>query len=201
MKKCVTVRDNKSIVFRDREIVKTGLLGNSELVRYGYILDEKEKKKRFQRFWKWYREITRENDRSIMNQIKSNTRELFVKLIHLEEEIDEFKHRWIIQKFQKSIEYNMSTKSRFGKPWISKELTDKIRNKFKRTHGFTEIIEEVVISDPEEENNEESDGSEVSLNKELRGMGHEMEKSEVKKLEKLDIEKEIILTEEFINKW
>jgi hypothetical protein len=39
------------------------------------------------------------------------------------------------------------------------------------------------------------------LNKELRGMGHEMERSEVEKLEKLDIKKEIILTEEFINKW
>jgi hypothetical protein len=50
MKKCVVVRDNKSIVFRDREIVKTGLLGNSKLVRYGYILDEKKKEKRFQRF-------------------------------------------------------------------------------------------------------------------------------------------------------
>jgi hypothetical protein len=84
---------------------------------------------------------------------------------------------------------------------MSRELTDKIRDKFKRTHGFIEIIEEVVISDPEEENNEELDGSEVSLNKELLGMGHEMERSEVKKLEKLDIEKEIILTEEFINKW
>jgi hypothetical protein len=32
-------------------------------------------------------------------------------------------------------------------------------------------------------------------------MGHEMERSEVEKLEKLNIEKEIILTEEFINKW
>jgi hypothetical protein len=35
MKKCIVVRDDKSIVFRDREIVKTKLLGNSELVRYG----------------------------------------------------------------------------------------------------------------------------------------------------------------------
>jgi hypothetical protein len=87
-----------------------------------YILDEKEKEERFQKFWEWYREITRENDRSIVNQIKSNTKELFVKLIHLGEEIDEFKHRWIIQKFQKSIEYNTSIKSRFGKPWISREL-------------------------------------------------------------------------------
>jgi hypothetical protein len=52
MKKCVVVRDDKSIIFRDREIVKTGLLGNSELVRYGYILDEKEKEERLQRFWK-----------------------------------------------------------------------------------------------------------------------------------------------------
>jgi hypothetical protein len=84
---------------------------------------------------------------------------------------------------------------------ISKELTDKIRDKFKKTHGFTEIIEEVVISDPEEENNEESDGSKVSLNKELHGIGHEMERSEVEKLKKLDIKKEIILTEKFINKW
>jgi hypothetical protein len=94
----------------------------------------------------------------------------------------------------------MSIKSRFSKLWISRELTDKIRDKFKKTYGFTEIIEKVVISDLEEENNKESNGSEVSLNKELRGMDHEIERSEVKKLEKLNIEKEIILTEEFINK-
>jgi hypothetical protein len=177
------------------------LLGNSELVRYGYILDEKEKEERFQSFWEWYSEITKKNNRNIVNRIKYNTKELFVKLIHLGEEIDEPRHRWMIQKFQKSIEYNMSIRSKFGKPWISRELTDKIRDKFKKTHGFTEIIEEVIISDSEEENNEESDGSKVSLNKELRGMGHEMERSEVEKLEKLNIEKEIILTDEFINKW
>jgi hypothetical protein len=200
MKKCVVVRDDKSIIFRDKEIVKTELLENSKLVRYGYILDEKEKEERLQRFWEWYREITRENNRNIVNWIKPNTKELFVKLIHLGEKIDEPKHRWTIQKFQKSIEYNTSIKSRFSKPWISRELTNKIRDKVKKTHGFTEIFEEVVISDSEEENNEESDGSEVSLNKELHGMGHEMERLEVKKLEKLDIEKEIILTEKFINK-
>jgi hypothetical protein len=50
MKKCVIVKDDKSIAFRDKEIVKTGLLKNSELVRYGYVLDEKEKEERFQRF-------------------------------------------------------------------------------------------------------------------------------------------------------
>jgi hypothetical protein len=201
IKKCLVVKDDKSIIFRDKEIIKTRLLGNSELVRYDYILDEREKEERFQKFWEWYREITRENNRSILNQIKSNTKELFTELIHLGEEIDEPRHRGTIQKFQKSIVYNMLIKSRFGKPWISRELTDKIRDKFKRTHRFTEIIEEVVISDPEEENNEESDDCEVSLNKELHGMGYEMERSEVKKLEKLNIEKEIILTEEFINKW
>jgi hypothetical protein len=165
MKKCIIVGDNKSIVFRDKEIVKIGLLGNSKLIRYGYILDKKKKEERFQRFWKWYREITKENNRSILNQIKFNTKELFVKLIHLEEEIDEPRHRWTIQKFQKSIEYNMIIKSRFGKPWISRELTDKIRDEFKRTYGFTEIIEKAVISDPEKENSEESENSKVSLNK------------------------------------
>jgi hypothetical protein len=50
MKKCVVVKGDKSIVFRDREIVKTRLLENSELVKYGYILDEKEKKKDFRDF-------------------------------------------------------------------------------------------------------------------------------------------------------
>jgi hypothetical protein len=99
------------------------------------------------------------------------------------------------------MEYNMMIKNRFDKLWVSRELTDKIRDEFKRTHGFTEVIEETVISDSKEKNNEESDGSKVSLNKELRDMKYEMERSEIKKLEKLDIEKEIILTEEFINKW
>jgi hypothetical protein len=201
MKKCVVVKENGSIIFRDREIVKTGLLGNSELVKYGYILDEKEKEERLQRFWDWYWNTTREDNESILKQIGTNTGEIFIELIHLEEEIDKPENRWNIRRFQRSIVYNTKIESRFGKPWVSGELTDKIRDEFKKTCGFTEIIEEVVISDPEEENNEESDSSEVSLNKELRGMGHEMERSEVEKLEKLDIEKEIILIDEFINKW
>jgi hypothetical protein len=136
-----------------------------------------------------------------LKQIGINTGELFTELIHLEEEIDKPENRWNIRRFQRSIVYNTKIESRFGKLWTSGELTDKIRDEFKRTCGFTEIIEEVIISDPEEENNEESDSSEVSLSKELRGMGHEMEKSEVEKLRKLDIEREIILTDEFINKW
>jgi hypothetical protein len=41
-----------------------------------------------------------------VNQIKPNTKELFVELIHLKKEIDEPRHKWTIQKFQKSIEYN-----------------------------------------------------------------------------------------------
>jgi hypothetical protein len=44
----------------------------------------------------------------------------------------------------------------------------------------------------------------VNLYEELIGMGNEMEKSEVEKLEKLEklgLQREIILTDEFMNKW
>jgi hypothetical protein len=47
MTKCIALKLDGSLFFRDREIIKTKLLGNSELVRYGYILDEKEKEERF----------------------------------------------------------------------------------------------------------------------------------------------------------
>jgi hypothetical protein len=50
MRKCIALKLDGSIFFRDKEIIKTKLLGNSELVRYGYILDEKEKKEDFKDF-------------------------------------------------------------------------------------------------------------------------------------------------------
>jgi hypothetical protein len=149
MKKCVVVKEDGSIIFKDREIVKTRLLGDSELVRYGYIIDEKEKEERLQRFWEWYWNTTREDNESILKQIGKNTGEIFIELIHLKEEIDKPENRWNIRRFQKSIVYNTKIESRFGKPWVSEELTDKIRDEFKRTCGFAEIIEEIVISDPE----------------------------------------------------
>jgi hypothetical protein len=119
MKKCVVVKEDGSIIFRDREIVKTRLLGNSKLVRFGYILDEKEKEERFQRFWEWYRNITRKDDGSVLKQIGSNTGDIFIELIHLEEEIDKPENRWNIRRFQRSIVYNTKIESRFGKPWVS----------------------------------------------------------------------------------
>jgi hypothetical protein len=115
MKKCVRLKEDKSIIFRDREIMKTRLLGNSELVRFGYILDEKEKEERFQRFWEWYENITKEDNGSILKQVRSNTIDIFIELIHAEEEIDKPENRWNIQRFQKSIVYNTRIESRFGK--------------------------------------------------------------------------------------
>jgi hypothetical protein len=199
--KCIVLKENGSVIFRDREIVKTKLLGNSELVRYGYILDEKEKEERFQRFWEWCRNITREDNGNILKQAGSNTIDVFTELIHAEEEIDKPENRWNIRRFQKSIVYNTRIESRFDKPWVSGELTDKIRDEFKRTCRFTEIIEETIINDLEEENNEEI---ETGLYEELLGMfsmEYEISRLEVKKIEKFELEWEIVLTEEFMKKW
>jgi hypothetical protein len=193
--KCVRLRTDGSIFFRDREIIKTKLLGNSELVRYGYILDEKEKEERLQRFWDWYWNTTKEDNGSVLKQIGSNTGDIFIELIHLEEEIDKPENRWNIRRFQRSIVYNTKIESRFSKPWTSGELTDKIKDEFKRTCGFTEIIEETAISDSKEENNE------TSLYEELTGkfgMEYEMSEWEVKEIEELELEWEIVLTEEFL---
>jgi hypothetical protein len=204
MKKCVRLKEDGSIIFRDREIIKTKLLGNSELVRYGYILDEKEKEERFQRFWEWYRNITKEDNGSILKQVRSNTIDIFIELIHAEEEIDKPENRWNIRRFQKSIVYDTRVESRFGKPWVSGELTDKIKDEFKRTCGFTEIIEETIISDLEEENDREIDNNETDLYEELIGrfgMEYKMSRWEVKEIEELELEWEIVLTEEFVKKW
>jgi hypothetical protein len=94
--KCISLKFDGSLFFRDKEIIKTKLLGNSELVRYGYILDEKEKEERFQRFLEWYGNITKEDNRSILKQVRSNAMDIFVELIHAEEEIDKPENRWNI---------------------------------------------------------------------------------------------------------
>jgi hypothetical protein len=138
-----------------------------------------------------------------LKQTRSNTIDIFTELIHAEEEIDKPENRWNIRRFQRSIVYNTRIESRFGKPWVSEKLTDKIRDEFKRTCGFTEIIEETIINDLEEENNEEIDNNETSLYEELLNMfgtEYEISRLEVKKIEKLELEWEIVLTEKFMEK-
>jgi hypothetical protein len=100
IKNCVEIKENGSITFRDEEIMKRRLLGNNELIRYGYILDERERGERFQRFLRWYKNIIEENSGSIVIEEKYNTRRLFIELIRLEEEIVKSGHRKKLRIFR-----------------------------------------------------------------------------------------------------
>jgi hypothetical protein len=170
IKNCVEVKENGSIIFRNEEIMKRKLLGNEELIKYGYILDGREREERFQRFSEWYKSIIEEKSGSIVIEEKYNTRRLFVEIIHLEEEIVKPEHRKKIEDFQKSFKYNKMIRIRYERPWVNRGLTNKIRDELMRTHGFTEIIEEIIIDNPEKEYNKESDDNDVSLYEELIGI-------------------------------
>jgi hypothetical protein len=117
IKNCVEVKEDESIIFRDEEIMKRRLLGNNELIRYGYILDERERGERFQRFLEWYKNIIEENSGSIIIEEKYNTRRLFVELICLEEEIVKPGYKKKIEDFQKSFKYSELIRIRYERPW------------------------------------------------------------------------------------
>src|SRR3984885_7455419 len=146
VKQCKGLEDNTIVI--DEKNTEEGLLGNTDLLTYGYIIDQEELEKRFQRFWEWYSTIVP------TKRVKSTTMEIFKGLLYLEERIVE-ENKKVIQ-FMKSIEYHERID-------MSRILAEVI-TEFVDSEGFT-LSEEAIalkrrINESGEENTESPGTSE-----------------------------------------
>ncbi|PKY62601.1 hypothetical protein RhiirA4_489338, partial [Rhizophagus irregularis] len=128
--------------------VEENLLGNRELLTYGYIIEDDELDIRFLRFEEWLEEseLTTIKDKKYINM------RYFKEILHLEENIIKEENRDKVREFQKKIDYQWS--NNYVKPWKNDDLTDKIIGKLFETKGFNkeyDNVEELVSSNEEDD--------------------------------------------------
>ncbi|RGB22098.1 hypothetical protein C1646_678082 [Rhizophagus diaphanus] len=129
------------------EKVEENLLGNKELLKYGYIIEDDELDMRFTKFEEWLEDTKI----AIIKDRGYNTMKYFKEILHMEESIAEEENREKVKKFQKSITYKWDNKH--GKIWESDEFTDMIIIKIIKERGFIEEyndVEELISSDDTE---------------------------------------------------
>jgi hypothetical protein len=104
------------------------LIGNRELVKYGYILEDWDVEKRFQKFWDWYKTEWRTNRITIDIEIIVKFREL----VYAEEEIvkEDTKIMDMMELIGPEVGIEI-TAERIN------EMTEKIKGKFIETRQFT----------------------------------------------------------------
>ncbi|GBB87853.1 hypothetical protein RclHR1_14350002 [Rhizophagus clarus] len=173
-----------------------GLIGNPELVKYGYILEEWDVEIRFEKFWIWYKI---EHKGGPVNIKSYEALKTFKEILYLIDEVNETDKelpykakRLITELVNEHIEY---IGSRF-----SQDIILKIWNRVKETKQFS-IEEENIEEDSESsiESYKLTEDAEKEMQEELIGMGYELDMSEIERLIRIHITKEIVLIEEFID--
>ncbi|RGB24382.1 hypothetical protein C1646_773192 [Rhizophagus diaphanus] len=155
------------------------VLGNKELLEYGYIIEDDELDIRFAKFEEWLDEIE-----SVTIKDKGyGTMRYFKEILHLEENIAKEEIREKIKKFQKSITYQWWDGNKYPRPWISDDLTNKIIEKIVETKGFVEEdsdIGELENSDDIESSNEGDEHIERKYRNYWLENGHEINIEEIR---------------------
>ncbi|PKY61603.1 hypothetical protein RhiirA4_486809 [Rhizophagus irregularis] len=144
--------------------VEENLLGNRELLTYGYIIEDDELDIRFLRFEEWLEEseLTTIKDKKYINM------RYFKEILHLEENIIKEENRDKVREFQKKIDYQWS--NNYVKPWKNDDLTDKIIGKLFETKGFNkeyDNVEELVSSNEEDDVSENIRTEAIEYDKEF----------------------------------
>ncbi|RGB23138.1 hypothetical protein C1646_774954 [Rhizophagus diaphanus] len=120
-----------NIIINEKE-TEEGVLGNKELLKYEYIIEDDELDRRFIEFEEWL-----EEERiAIIAGIKYNTMAYFKEILHIEESIANEENRNTIRKFQKSIDYKYG-KRNYSQPWKNNDIMDIIIRKIVKEKGFT----------------------------------------------------------------
>ncbi|GES79039.1 hypothetical protein GLOIN_2v1848990 [Rhizophagus clarus] len=173
-----------------------GLIGNPELVKYGYILEEWDIEIRFEKFWMWYRIEHKGGPVNIKSYEALKTFKEILYLIDEEKETDEelpYKaKRLITELVNEHIEY---IGSRFNQ-----DIILKIWNRVKETKQFS-IKEKNIEEDSESsiESYKLTEDAKKEMKEELIGMEYELDMSEIERLIKIHVTKEIVLIEGFID--
>ncbi|CAB4445006.1 unnamed protein product [Rhizophagus irregularis] len=162
--------------------VEENLLGNRELLTYGYIIEDDEVDIRFLRFEEWLEEseLTTIKDKKYINM------RYFKEILHLEENIIKEENRDKVREFQKKIDYQ------WRKLFETKEFNKEYDN-----------IEELVSSNEEDdvsENiSEEDENFEMIIRNYWLKNGYEIDIEGIRRIINFRVEYEIIKTKEFMS--
>ncbi|RIA82236.1 hypothetical protein C1645_862983 [Glomus cerebriforme] len=179
--------ENDNLIIKERE-TEENLLGNRELLKYGYIIEDDEVDRRFVKLEEWLRE----KEIAIMD-IRHGTMSHFKEMLHMEESIANEENRDTIRKFQKSLTYQWWD-SRYQQPWKNDDLTNEIIRKIVEKKSFVreyEDVEELESSEDESKLGKLEDGE---LPLKVKG------KMALKDKDDDEREKEIIITEKWREK-
>ncbi|UZO16357.1 uncharacterized protein OCT59_007746 [Rhizophagus irregularis] len=158
------------------------LIGNEELIRYGYILEDWDVNIRFREFYEWYKEAITD-----FVECKDSTTRRYKNILYEEAELKEDESTEKIEEFKRKIRlmlHTMHIKVREHGWGISKEIVEKVYDKIRgfeqlnmdetdsddtpRSYTITETDdgeeENLPINKNEEMSDEESDESNESNN-------------------------------------
>ncbi|RGB24085.1 hypothetical protein C1646_773590, partial [Rhizophagus diaphanus] len=151
--------------------VEENLLGNRELLMYGYIIEDDELDMRFAKFEEWLEDIG-------IAEVKNkgyNTMKYFKEILHMEESIAEEENREKVKKFQKI--------------------------KIIEERGFIEEysdVEELISSDDTEGSEDSDEHYEMILRNYWIEKGHEIDIKEIKRILDFGVEHEVMKTKDFM---
>ncbi|PKY60614.1 hypothetical protein RhiirA4_519262, partial [Rhizophagus irregularis] len=154
--------DKEDNLLVEEEETRENLLGNRELLEYGYIIEDDELDRRLIELEEWLEE----EKITTIEYITQNTMRYFKEILHMEESIVNEESKKTVKNFQKNIKYQCQHVG-YDKPWKNDNLTDKIIERIVEKEGFIRNrndIEELESSE------DESEGEKVrKLVKRLKG--------------------------------
>src|ERR1700722_160894 len=173
------------------------LIGNPELIKYGYIIEDSDIERRFEKFWQWYG--------TILGEVKPLKRgiitfKIFKDLLFMEERIAEQSKR--VKELIASIEY-MNKEAEITEEKYE-EVVQKVIERFIQTREFTKEPEEVDSEDSIESytiNEYEDEHFERTLRNYWLENGYEIDISEINRIINFRIEYEIMKTKEFMENY
>ncbi|GET63838.1 hypothetical protein GLOIN_2v1848990 [Rhizophagus irregularis DAOM 181602=DAOM 197198] len=186
------------------------LIGNEELIRYGYILEDWDVNIRFREFYEWHKVAISE-----FIEWKDSVIRKYKDILYEEAELKEDESTEKIEAFKQKIRSMLNT---MGFEQLNIDETDS--DDTPRSYTITETDdgeeENLPISKNEEMSDEESDESIESNNVEetettkvfeeiirmdLKRMGYDVEITEIERIRKFGVTAKIITTYEFMKKY
>ncbi|GET65659.1 hypothetical protein GLOIN_2v1815633 [Rhizophagus irregularis DAOM 181602=DAOM 197198] len=186
------------------------LIGNEELIRYGYILEDWDVNIRFREFYEWHKVAILE-----FIKWKDSVIRKYKDILYEEAELKEDESTEKIEAFKQKIRSMLNT---MGFEQLNIDETDS--DDTPRSYTITETDdgeeENLPISKNEEMSDEESDESIESNNVEetettkvfeeiirmdLKRMGYDVEITEIERIRKFGVTAKIITTYEFMKKY
>ncbi|PKK63637.1 hypothetical protein RhiirC2_788615 [Rhizophagus irregularis] len=132
--------DEEDKLLIDEDKTRENLLGNKELIKYGYIIEDDELDRRFVELEEWL-----EDEKIVTVEfITQHTMRYFKKILHMEEKMN----------FQRNIKYRWCDSNKYPESWINDDLTNEIIKRIVEMKSF--IREDSDVGELESSNDTES---------------------------------------------